>query len=121
MKKRFGWRISFFGVQDRAIENRGVPVVAQWKQIHLGTVRLWVRSLASLSGLRICRCRELRYRSQVWLRSHVACGSGVGQQLQLIRPLAWEPLYAMSVALRKDKRKKNIYIHTHTHIYIYKL
>ena len=39
--------------------------MAQWKQIQLGTMRLQVRSLASLSGLRIdvemsggvvCRC-----------------------------------------------------------------
>ena len=37
----------------------GVPVVAQWKRIQLGTMRSWVRSLASLSGLRIWRCCEL--------------------------------------------------------------
>ena len=28
----------------------GLPVVAQWKQIRLGTMRLWFRSLASLGG-----------------------------------------------------------------------
>ena len=33
--------------------------MAQRKQIRLGTMRLWVRSLALLSGLRIQRCREL--------------------------------------------------------------
>ena len=38
---------------------RGVPIVAQWKQIRLGTVRLRVPSLASLSGLRIQRCGKL--------------------------------------------------------------
>ena len=37
----------------------GVPVVAQWKLIQLGTIRLQVRSLASISGLRIRGCREL--------------------------------------------------------------
>ena len=31
----------------------GVPFVAQWKLIQLGNMRLRVRSLASLSGLRI--------------------------------------------------------------------
>ena len=41
------------------IETRGVPIMAQWKQIRLGTRRLWVRSLALFSGLRIQRCREL--------------------------------------------------------------
>ena len=50
----------------------GIPIVAQWKQILLGTMRLQVRSLASLSGLRIWCCRELWCRSQTWLRSHVA-------------------------------------------------
>lgn len=35
---------------------RGVPVVEQRKQIRLGTLRLWVWSLATLSGIRIWRC-----------------------------------------------------------------
>ena len=46
--------------------------MARRKRIRLGTVRLWVRSLASLSGLRIRRCRELWCRLQMWLRSGVA-------------------------------------------------
>ena len=50
----------------------GVPVVAQWKRIQLGTMRLRVQSLALLSGLRIQRCRELWCRSQMQLRSVVA-------------------------------------------------
>ena len=36
-----------------------VLVMAQGKRIQLGTMRLWVSSLASLSGLRIQHCREL--------------------------------------------------------------
>ena len=44
-----------------------VPVVAQWLTNPLGTMRWWVRSLASLSGLRIRHC----------------CDCGVGWQLQL--------------------------------------
>ena len=47
----------------------GVPVVAQWKRIQLGTMRWWVRSVASLSGLRIWHCHELWSPSQMWLRS----------------------------------------------------
>ena len=35
-------------------------------------MRMPVRSLASLSGLRICRCRELWRRLKMWLRSGVA-------------------------------------------------
>ena len=41
----------------------GVPGVAQWKRV--ASMRMQVRSLALLSGLRIQRC----------------CGSGVGRQL----------------------------------------
>ena len=43
----------------KTLRKFGDPVVAQWKQIQLGTMRLWVQSLASLSGLRIQRCHEL--------------------------------------------------------------
>ena len=42
----------------------GVPVMAQWKRIRLGTMRLQVQSLALLSGLRIPHCRELWCRLQ---------------------------------------------------------
>ena len=49
----------------------GVPIVAQWKQIQLETMRLRVQSLASFSGWRIWSCCELWCRSQTWLRS---CG-----------------------------------------------
>ena len=50
----------------------GIPVMVQQKQIQLGTVRLQVPSLASLSGLRIRRHRELWCRSQTRLKSGVA-------------------------------------------------
>ena len=53
-----------------------VPVVAQWLTNPTRNMRLWVRFLASLSGLRILRiqrCRELWYRLQMGLGS----GSGI--------------------------------------------
>ena len=50
----------------------GAPIVAQQKRIRLGILRLWVQSLASLSGLCIWHCHELWSRSQMWLRSCVA-------------------------------------------------
>ena len=53
----------------------GVPVVAQQERIQPGAMRLWVRSLASLSGLKIWCCRELWCRLQTWLRSGVAVAS----------------------------------------------
>ena len=33
-----------------------VPIVVQWKQTQLRTMRLWVQSLALLHGLRIWHC-----------------------------------------------------------------
>ena len=50
----------------------GGPVAAQRKQIRPGTMRLWLRSLTSLSGLRIQRCCELCCRSEMQLRSGIA-------------------------------------------------
>ena len=34
------------------------------------------------------------------------CSSGIGQQLQLIGPLAWETPYAVGMALIKTKKKR---------------
>ena len=50
----------------------GVPVVAQQKQIRLGTMRLRVCSPASICGLRIRHCHELWCRLQMRLRSGIA-------------------------------------------------
>ena len=46
--------------------------MAQWKGIGLGTMRLQVRSLASILGLRTRRGRELWCRLQMRLGSPVA-------------------------------------------------
>ena len=51
---------------------RGVTIVAQQKRIQLGTMRLQVRTLALLSGLRIWGCHELQCRSQRQLGSGIA-------------------------------------------------
>ena len=78
----------------------GVPVMAQWKRVQPGTMRLWVESLASLSGLRIWRCCELWYRSQMWLGLALLwlwCRPGATAP---IGPLGWEPLYAAGAALK---------------------
>ena len=50
----------------------GVPNVAQWVRSLTSTVRMWVRFLALLSGLRIWRCHEQWCRSQRLLGSCVA-------------------------------------------------
>ena len=50
----------------------GIPVVAQQKQIQVVSMRMQVRSLASLNVLWIWRCPEMWCRSQMQLRSHAA-------------------------------------------------
>ena len=70
----------------------GIPVVAQRKRIRLGIRRLRVRSLASISGLRIWCCCEL------WCRPAAAAP---------VRSLERELPYAVGVALKK-KAKKNL-------------
>ena len=74
-------------------------------RIRLVSLRMWVQSLALLSGLRIWHCHELSCRSQMrsdlallwlWRRPVVAA---------LIRPLAWECPYAAGAALIRKKKK----------------
>ena len=50
----------------------GVPIVAQWKWISLVSMERQVRSLPSLSGLKIQHCYELWCRSQTRLGSVMA-------------------------------------------------
>ena len=82
--------------------------MAQQKQIRLGTMRLWVQSMALLSGLKIWHCHELWCRLQTWLRSGVVVAVAVAEtsSCSSIRPLAWEPPYAVGVALKRQKNKK---------------
>ena len=47
----------------------GVPIVAQQKRIQLVSMRMWIQSLALLSGLGIQHCHELWCRLQIQLRS----------------------------------------------------
>ena len=68
--------------------------MAQQKQIQLGTMRLQIQSLASLSGLRIWHCHDLWCRSQMWLGSGVVWLWRGLAAAALIEPLAWEPPYA---------------------------
>ena len=60
---------------DTRTKRGRVPVPAQQKRIWLGTMRLWVQSLALLSGLRIGRCHEL------WCRLQTRLGSGIAVAL----------------------------------------
>ena len=80
---------------------RSFCVVVQWKWIQLVSMRLWVRFLASLSMLRIWHCRELWCRSRCLDPELLWCRPAA---IALIGPLAWEPPYAVGVALKSKKR-----------------
>ena len=87
-------------------DSQEFPLWHSGNESDLGTMRLRVRCLASLSGLRIWCC--------------VSCGIGCrhGSNLALlwlwrrpaavtpIRPLAWEPPNAVGAALKSKKRKR---------------
>ena len=81
-----------------------IPVMAQWKPIRLGTMRLWVQFLASLSGLRIWHWRELRCRLQMQL------GSGVAVAVAGSYSSNWTPSLGTSICCghgpKKDKKLK---------------
>ena len=64
-------------------------------------MRLWVQSLALLSGLRIWCCCELWCRLLLWLWRRPAA-------VALVGPLAREPPYATGVALEKTKKKVSL-------------
>ena len=51
------------------------------------SVRMWVRSLTLLSGLRIQHCHKLRHRLQMRLRSCVAMTLAQAPAAALIQPL----------------------------------
>ena len=62
-----------------------------------------VPSLASLSGLRIRRCREVWCRSQTQLRFGIAMAVMQANSTAPIQPLAWEFPHA---ALKRQKKQK---------------
>ena len=58
---------------------------------NLISMRKWILSQASLSGLRIHRCHELWSRSQTQLGSGVAeAAAAAGSCIAPVGPLAWE-------------------------------
>jgi len=69
-------------------------------------MRLWVQSLALLSGLRIRRCHELCYRLQTWLRSCIAVAVAKASGYSSDLTPSWEPPYAMGAAQEMAKRQK---------------
>ena len=70
-------------------------------------MRTQVQFLASLSGLRIQRCRELWCRRQMWLRSHIAVSVTVasGSSSDLTPRLGTFMCHGCSP---EEKKKKNV-------------
>ena len=73
----------------------GVPIMAQLKRIWLVSMRMRIRILASVSGLRIRHCSEL------WCRLAAAA---------LIQLLAWELPYAAGTALKRQKNNNFYFV-----------
>ena len=76
----------------------GVPIVAQWLTNLTRNHEVAVQSLPLLSGLTIRCCRELWCRLQTRLGSRVAWLWRRLAATAPIRPLAWEPPYAVGAA-----------------------
>ena len=79
----------------------GVPFLAQWKWIRLGTMRFgfdpWPRSVGWGSGIAVSCGVSRRHGldpTLLWLWCRPTTTSP-------IRPLAWEPPYAMDAALKR--------------------
>ena len=77
--------------------------MAQWKQIRLVSMRIWVLSLASSVGQGSdidlsCGVGSKRGLDPEWLWHRSAA-------VALIGPLAWEPPYAVGMPLQKRKKQ----------------
>ena len=69
-------------------------------------MRMWVQSLALLSGLRIQRCHELCRRSQMWLGSCVAVAVVWASSCSSNWTPSLGTSYPVSAALKRQKKKK---------------
>ena len=69
-------------------------------------MRIWLPSLALLSGLRIQHCLELQDRSQTRLRSGIAEAVSVGQQLLLWLDPSSGNFHMLQVRPQKKTKKK---------------
>ena len=68
-------------------------------------MRLWIQSLASISGLRSQCCHEMWCRSQAWIGSLVAVAVAQAAAVAPTQPLAREPPYTTGPALKSKKKK----------------
>ena len=80
--------------------------MVQQKQIRLETLRLQVRSLASLSGLKIHCCSELCCRSQSQLGSNVAVAVALAGDYSSDETPSLETSICCECNPKKEKKKK---------------
>ena len=85
------------------------PLWLSGNKTQLVTMRIWVQSLASFSGLRIQSCHELWYRLQMWLRPHIAVA--VAQASNCSSDLT--PILGTSICYRYGPKKKKKKLHTY--------
>ena len=104
---KLSFRYTSRSLYQHPINNIWIPTVAQQLRTWLVSMRMQVRSLASLSGLRIEHCHKPWCRS--WMRFGPALLWLWRRQVAAapIRPLVWELPHAEGTAL---KRKKKIHI-----------
>ena len=74
--------------------------------IWLVSMRMWVRSLASLSSLRIWRCHKLWCRSKTGLRSHIAVVVGQAGNASADSTLGLGTSICPGYGPKKQKKKK---------------
>ena len=91
--------LSFLAIKNG---NMGVPIVAQWKQIRLVSMRMQVQSLALLSGLGILCCCEL------WCKSHTQARSCFAVAVPLAGSYSsyLTPSLGISISLSVAKKNK---------------
>ena len=85
----------------------GIPILTRWRQIWLVTMRMWVCSLALLSGLSIWHCCELWCKLQTWLGSCVAMAVWLWHRPAPVAPI-WPLVWERSCATGYKQKKKKI-------------
>ena len=83
-----------------------VPIVVQQKRIQLVSMRIWIWSLAFLSGSVIQCCCELWYRLQARLRFPRCCGCGKASSYSSNSTPSLGTSICHKCGLKKKKRRR---------------
>ena len=85
----------------------GVPVITQWKQTQLVSMKTWVRTLASLSGLRIQCCHKLWCTSQTQLVPGIAVAVAYISSFSSDSTPSLGTSICLGLAIKKKKERKS--------------